>query len=198
MRAPYEIDQFNSLRLKARERRDKAMAAVKGEYESILVRIASLEHELLGGRPSRSESLSAAVQAAIPRDEPFTVSDIIARLEGQESGRIVRRKSVNNYITRMTVRGVIRRLERHRGHEHSLYVRVGASVPKRPFEGLTLGEVLREVLVKPMNQTELTVCVLEAGYRDLVSKKALRKQVGEALAMPGSGFRREGGKWAVG
>ena len=38
------------------------------------------------------------------------------------------------------------------------YTSRGANVPKRPFEGMTLTAVIREVLTKPMNQTELTVC----------------------------------------
>jgi hypothetical protein len=197
MRTPNDADHFNALRLKARERRDKALAATQSEYESVLAQIASLEYDLLGGRPSRREPLSASVQAAIPRDEPFTVADIVARLEGLEPGRIVRRKSVCNYIATLTERGLLRRLERHRGHAPSLYVVAGANVPTRPFEGMTLGAVMREVLTEPMNQTELVVCILEGGYHTTASKKALRKQIGEALAMPGSGFRREGAKWTV-
>jgi len=198
MRTPTDADHFNALRLKARERRDKALATAQSDYEGVLAKIADLEFDLLGGRPSRREPLSASVQAAIPSDEPFTIADIVARLEGLEPGRVVRRKSVCNYIATLTERGLIRRLDRHRGHAPSVYVRVGANVPVRPFEGMTLAAVMREVLVQPMNQTELVVCILEGGYHTTASKKALRKQVGEALAMPGSGFRREGGKWACG
>jgi hypothetical protein len=62
---------------------------------------------------------------------------------------------------------------------------------------MILSAVMRELLTKPMNQTELTVCALESGFRTLASKKALRKQVGEALTMPRSGFRSEGGKGAA-
>jgi hypothetical protein len=198
MRTPSDADHFNALRLKARERRDKALATAQSDYEAALAKIADLEYDLLGGRPSRREPLSASVQAAIPRDEPFTIADIVARLEGLEPGRIVRRKSVCNYIAGMTERGLLRRLDRHRGNAPSLYVRAGVNVPKRPFEGMTLPQVLREALTKPTNQTELTVCILEAGYRSQVSKKALRKQVGETLAMPGSGFVKAGGKWRAG
>jgi hypothetical protein len=198
MRTPNDADHFNALRLKARERRDEALAKVQGEYEAILAQIATLEYDLQGGRPSRREPLSASVQAAIPADEPFTIADIVGRLEGLEPGRIVRRKSVCNYIATLTERGLLRRLERHRGHAPSLYVVAGANVPARPFEGMTLAAVMREVLVEPMNQTELTVCILEGGYHTTASKKTLRKQVGEMLAMPGSGFRKEGGKWVAG
>jgi hypothetical protein len=197
MRTPSDADHYNALRLKARERRDRALATAQGEYEAILAQIAALEYDLCGGRPSRREPLSASVQAAIPPDEPFTIADIVARLEGLEPGRVVRRKSVCNYIASLTERGFLRRLDRHRGHAPSLYVVAGANVPVRPFEGMTLAAVMREVLVKPMNQTELVVCILEGGYHTTASKKALRKQVGEALAMPESGFRREGGKWVV-
>jgi hypothetical protein len=198
MSTPTDADHFNALRLKARERRDKALTTAQAEYESVLAQIASLEYDLLGGRPSRREPLSASVQAAIPADEPFTIADIVARLEGLEPGRVVRRKSVCNYIATLTERGLLRRLDRHRGHAPSVYARAGANVPVKPFEGMTLTAVLREVLTKPMNQTEIVVCILEGGYHTTASKKALRKQVGEALAMPGSGFRKEGGKWATG
>jgi hypothetical protein len=198
MRSPNEADQFNALRLKARERRDKALAEAQSDYEAILAQIATLERDLTGDRSTRREPLSASVQAAIPADEPFTIADIVGRLEGLEPDRIVRRKSVSNYITNLVRRGVLRLLDRHRGHAPSLYVRAGAKVPKRPFEGMTLAAVVREVLTKPMNQTELTVRILEGGYSTITSRKALRKQIGELLAMPGSGFRKEGAKWAVG
>ena len=137
-----------------------------------------------------------SVQAAIPADEPFTVADIIARLEGLQPGRIMRHKTVTNYITGMAKRGLLRRLDRHRGHAPSLYVVAGANVPVRPFEGMTLTAVMREVLTKPMNQTELTVCVLEAGYRATASKKGSASKSGKCWRCreAGSGKRAGSGR----
>ncbi len=189
--------EFNVLRAKARENHDKAIAAAREEYAAVLAHIAALEHDLYGGRSSRRQPMSACVQSVIPREEPFTIADIVARLEGLEPGRIWHRKSIGTYVAKIAARGLLRRLDRHRGPAPTLYVRAGANVPKRPFEGMTLTAVLRGVLTKPMNQTELTVRILEGGYSTITSRKALRKQIGELLAMPGSGFVKDGEKWTA-
>jgi hypothetical protein len=108
MRMPSDVDHFNALHFKARERRDKALAIAQSEYEAVLPQIAFLEYDLLGGWPSRREPLSAFVQAAIPRDDPVTIADIVARLEALAPGREVRRKSVCNCIATLTERGILR------------------------------------------------------------------------------------------
>jgi len=195
MKTTNDFDQFNALRFKARERRDKAIVAAKAEYAAVLAKIATLEHDLLGGRLKRHSTISDCVQAVMPRDETFTVLEIVAKLEGLEPGRVWRRHSVGNYIVTLMKRGLVRRLDRHKGHEPSVYIRAGANVPKRPFEGQSLAVVMRQVLTKPMSQTELAIRILEAGYHTTMSKKAFRKQVGEMLAMPGNGFVKDGAKW---
>ena len=66
--------------------------------------------------------MSVCVQMVLPKEEPFTVADIVAGLEGLDPGRIWRRKSVYTYIGKLTAGGLLRRLDRHRGRESSLYV----------------------------------------------------------------------------
>src|SRR5687767_11413414 len=82
--------EFNTLRLRAREKRDRLMAEVRAEYESTLVQIARLEQDLLGTRNHKYKKISAAIEAVIPSDRPFTTRDIMAALEALDPGRVWR------------------------------------------------------------------------------------------------------------
>jgi hypothetical protein len=65
-----------------------------------------------------------------------------------------------------------------------------------PFANLTLLEVMRECLTRPMTQTELVVHLLESGYQTSMRKAMLRNRVGELLRAEGNGFKRtNAGKW---
>jgi hypothetical protein len=63
-----------------------------------------------------------------------------------------------------------------------------------PFEDMTLPEVVYAVLSEkgPMTQSELVVCMMEAGYQTTQAPKALRDSVGWCYGRMGSGFGRWG------
>ena len=157
--------------------------------------IAALEHGLTG-RKTRHRKISACIESVIPRDEPFTSTEIIAALEALDSSRVWHKWTVDNHITKLRAKGIVRRMRRHKGAERALYVRVGAEVDKLPFEDMTLLEVIRTVLVEPMTQTELTVRMREAGFDSTMDDRTLRNVVGEELRR--GGFANHSGKWAVG
>ena len=187
------MKEFIALRARARDKRDKAIAHAKTEYESTLVQIAALEQDLLGRESSRHKKISACVESVIPNDRPFTTVDILAGLEAIDPGRVWRKRSIDNHLSRLRDRGLVRRMRKSKGLEPALYVRVGADVAKLPFEDMTLPEVIRAVLTQPMTQTELVVRMLEAGYETTMSKPMLRNAVGVELRK--DGFGCEGGKW---
>jgi DNA-binding transcriptional ArsR family regulator len=187
------MNEFIALRTRAREKRDTTIAHARQEYEATLVQIASLEQDLLGRESSRHKKISASIESVIPNGRPFTTVDILAGLEAIDPGRVWRKRSIDNHLSRLRERGLVRRMRKAKGTEPALYVRVGADVAKLPFEDMTLPEVIRAVLTRPMTQTELTVRMLEAGYETTMSKPVLRNAVGVELRK--CGYRNDGGKW---
>ncbi len=178
-----------------REKRDKAIALARSDYEATLVQIATLEQDLLGKESSRHKQISACVESVIPRDRSFSTVDVMTSLEALDPGRVWRKRSVDSHISRLRERGLVRRMRKAKGTEPAVYVRVGATVPKLAFEDMTLPEVIRAVLDRPMTQTELAVRMLEAGYDTTMEPRALRNAVGVELRK--GGFRSEAGKWAA-
>ena len=188
------MNEFIALRARARDKRDKAVALARAEYEATLVQIAALEQDLLGKESSRHKKVSACIESVLPLERTFTTADIMAGLEALDPGRVWRKRAIDSHLSRLRARGIVRRLSRSKGTaEPAVYVCVGADVPKLPFEDMTLAEVIRAVLTEPMTQTELVVRMLEAGYQSTMSKPHLRNAVGVELRR--GGFRSEGGKW---
>jgi len=68
-----------------------------------------------------------------------------------------------------------------------------------PFDDMTLGEVVKEVLGArgPMRQTELVVAMMEAGYQTTMQPQGLRDAVGNVLRKDDGPFQHSGGKWIV-
>jgi hypothetical protein len=188
--------EFVALRARARDKRDKAIAYARREYEATLVTIAALEQDLLGKESSRHRMISASVESVIPNDRPFTSAEIMASLEALDPGRAWRKRSADNHIARLRERGLVRRLSKAKGPDPAVYVRVGVDVPKLPFEDMRLVEVMRAVLTRPMRQTELALALLEAGYQTAMEPRAFRTAVGVELRR--GGFANHGGKWGVG
>lgn len=190
------MNEFAELRKRARERRDKLIAAAYSEWESTLGRIAELEQDLLGRDPVNHKSVASCVDAVIPTDSPFTTVDVMKALEALDAGRVFRKRSVDNHIYRLREKGLVRRLKRAQGREPALYARVGVDVPAIPFEGKTMREVMVEVLAdKSMTQVELALAMIDKGYQTTMKPRALSHAVGAELRRNKEDFRKNGGKW---
>jgi hypothetical protein len=189
------MSAFNELRRQAREKRDKVIGMARADYADTLVKIATLEQDLLGRESSRHKTISGSINSVLPTDRPFTTLDILAALEALDPGRVWRRRAIDHHIFRLRERGVVRRLRKAKGAELAQYVRVGVQVAALPFENKTLSEVMAEVLGdKAMSQTELAVAMLDAGYDTTMTPKALRDAVGVVLRRERR-FVQRAGKW---
>lgn len=176
------MQEFTALRIKAREKRDKAVKAAQDEYALTLVKIASLEQDLNGHRPSNHKSIASCIESVIP-ERPFTTVDVMTALEALDPSRTWRKRAIDSHIYRLREKGLVRRLKKARNKQPALYVRKGVEVEPIPFEGMTLAEVVKAVLGdnEGMNQTELTMAILEQGYETSMKPKALRDAVGVIL-----------------
>lgn len=185
--------EFNKLRELAREKRDKAIKEIRREYEATLVQICALEQDLLGKVSTRYVQISRAIESVIPREDPFTVADIVTRLEAADPTRDWRRRSIDNQISRLRKRGILKRIKRATIHEAAQYVRAEVPVKVAPLDDMTLMEVIGKVLTKPMTTTEVMVAALEAGWQTTMKKRTyLRNHVTTLL---GRGWKMEDGKW---
>ena len=101
------MNEFIALRTLARDKRDKAIALAKSEYAATLVDIARLEQDLLGKESSRHRKISALIESVIPRDRTFTTVDIMTALESLDPGRVCRKRSIDNHLSRLRDRGSV-------------------------------------------------------------------------------------------
>jgi predicted transcriptional regulator len=195
------MQAFNELRRAARDRRDKLILKARTEYEATLAKIAGIEQDILGRELSDHRSVMSCVESVMPTDGPFTSSDIVRSLEALDSRRPWRKRTVDHCISRLRSKGLVRRLSKAKAGNAecispALYVRVGVKADSSPFGDTPLLDVLYEVLQgRALTATELTVAVLEAGYRTAMKPKALRDHA--ARAMRGDRrFVAEGERWS--
>ncbi len=119
-------------------------------------------------------------------------------LEALDPARVWRKRSIDNHLSRLRERGLVRRVKRSSGTEPAVYVRVGVEVDPLPFEDMTLVDVIASVLeTRPMNPTEMVVAMLEAGYKTSMEKIAFRDAISVELKRDKNRFRRDNGRWLL-
>jgi hypothetical protein len=185
-------NEFNALRARARQKRDAALAEIQADYQAALVQIARLEQDLLGKVRSRYRKISAAIEAVIPKDGTFTTADILVSLEALDSRRYWRKRFIDNHISRLRERGLIKRIKRATIHEPAVYVRAGSTAKVVPLGDMTLLEAIGSVLTEPLTTTEIVVAVLEAGCHTTMNRTHLRQHVRREM---GKHFKQDGGRW---
>ncbi len=183
---------FSALRSRAREQRDKAIAHIREEYEANLRQISELEQRLLGKVDPKRVKTSAAIESVIPRDEPFTVKDILVSLETLDASRVWPMATVRRHIGALREMGLVRRVKRHKINEPAVYARTDGAV-KTGAEEKSLRQVILEVATRPMRTAEVCVAVVEAGHQSRMHPGHLRTTVIRQLRQ--LGFRERGGKW---
>lgn len=184
--------EFVALRARAKARRDQIIKDANHEYESNLVEIATIERNLLGKRPEKNQNVSSCINQVLPKDEPFTVNDIMRRLESLDSGRYWRLRTVNAHISALRERGIVKRLSRPGGAAPACYACSGYDFDVSPIANMSLCDVIRSVLTNPMTTLEVAVAVREAGYKTTMTDKRFLKHVVREL---GREFEQAGGKW---
>lgn len=189
------MKEFTTLRTRAREKRDKAIDRIRADYSETLVQISKLEHALLGRVISSTKKVSACIEYVIPTDRTFNTTDVMTSLEALDPGRVWKKASVNGHISVLREKGIVRRVKKSRNNSPAVYARIGVKVDPVPFEGQTLTQVVATVLSeRKLNQTELVVAILEAGYETAMLPQTLRNAVGLILRKSGL-FRTDAGKW---
>lgn len=190
------MNQFSALRTLARQNRDKAIARAQADYEQRLIVINKLERELTGNVSYRYQKLTACVEQCIPTDREFTIVDLMTALMALDDSRRWSRVGIHKHLATLRQKGLIRRLKKGRRGEPAVFVRTGVAVKERPFEDMSLSEVLAQVLAdRRMNATELTVAVLESGYETKQNRRKLRMTIGNTLRRETDKFKRQGDKW---
>jgi len=193
------MDAFKRLRKQAKDKRDRTIRQARARYSDALDRIAERERESNEGAPPSCEPLAACVNRVLPLDRPFTILDIMAALQDLDPRRVLRKQSVSNHICMLRRRGIIRRMKKAQGRQPAIYLRMGVDYEPLPFEGMTLREVVHQVLLSnpPVRQTDLVAAMLEAGYQTVMPPVTLRHAVGEVLRGDKERFRQDDGKWSV-
>jgi len=184
--------EFIALRARARAKRDKLIAEARSEYEYQLVQIAKLEQDLLGKVSSRYKKISAAIESVLPLDRTFTTEDVMAALEALDPRRAWRKRSIDNHISRLRERGLVKRIKRSNVRECAVYARVEFPVKVSPLGDMTLLQAIGTVMTRPMTTTEIVVAVLESGYETTMPRSVFRNAVTKEL---GRVYLQRDGKW---
>ncbi|MCE9543989.1 MAG: hypothetical protein K8T25_00465 [Planctomycetia bacterium] len=196
------MNAFLELRKQARARRDTLVKDAREEYRTTLVKIATLEHRITGRQAAKPSTLTSRIHSVIPTEGTFTTEDITTALEALEPGVVWRRATIDNAIGGLRRKGLIRRISKAKSSVNGLasravYTRVDSDVAPIPFEGMTLPDVIHDVLKgKSLNRTELTMALIDAGYRTSMTRKGLRDHVGRLLRAD-KRFSKSGDRWGV-
>jgi hypothetical protein len=143
------MEAFNELRRQAKDKRDKIVSKARAEYEETLAKIAELEQSILGRDPPKHKSVAACIDSVLPKNQPFMLKEIQAKLETLDSSRIWHWRSLTSHLARRVKRGIVRRVSRCRPDTPTIYViddAKGAKVEQSPFDGMTLRQAVKSVL----------------------------------------------------
>ena len=184
------MEAFNQLRKQARSKRDKAVNKARDEYAATLKRI--------GSNRTPRKPVASCVNSVLPMDRLFTTVDVMAALKASDPLRDWRKQPVVNHICKLGRRGILRRMKKAQRHEPAAYVFRGVEYEPLPFEGMTLAEVVLNVLAahQPLRQADLVAAMLDAGYCTTMDLKRLRRAVSDKLRKD-ERFRVSGGEWDV-
>lgn len=190
-----KVTEFAQLRERAKQRRDNALAKIRSEYEEALSQIAALEQMLCGRDLAGKRSISACIDSVIPRDEEFTVGDVMRFLESIDPARVWPIASVRRYVGFLRQKRLIRRVARHNVNQPAVYIRDEKSA-ERTLNDKPLKTVIAERVTEPMRTMEVVMMLQEAGWTTTMAAEHFRTHVRAALR--GAGFAERGGKWVKG
>lgn len=191
------MNEFQTLRAKARQNRDNAIDRARADYDSAMARIAQLERDLNGNASGKSINLSACMDSVIPSEGEFSTDDLVGLLEARYPETNWPKRTVCGHVYRLRRAGILRRLTIHKKGEPSKYARNGAVVEERPFGDKSLEAVMVETMGgKAMSILELTVAILEAGFQTTTTKSGLRAAIGGVLRKSGR-FVKSGQRWTT-
>src|SRR5688572_13370969 len=111
------MDAFQQLRQRAADKRDYSISVARRIYTQDIAAIDTLERAL----PARTNlepvdelppipNTMSLIESLIPKDKPFTVSDMIGWLSSAQPGQKFHEPTVRTYVSRLSSRGVIKRL----------------------------------------------------------------------------------------
>lgn len=186
-----DTNQFKNLRALARERRDKAIADIRTDYETVLVQIAKLEQQLSGMVTARQRKVCAAIDSVLPVGKSFTTADIMAALRVIDPQRDWSQRAIDSHISRLRLKGILKRLRRSTVDSRAVYARVDFNAEP---ESKSLREHIAAVLVRPMTMAEIAVAVLEAGCKTTMKGRCLRNTIARELRE--GGYKRDGERWS--
>ena len=191
------MNEFNSLRIRAREKRDRSIDLARHEYQAALHRIDELERDLVGNKHSPEMKTGECIDRVMPAGE-FTLHDVLNGLQDLDPKRAWSAKAVGNHLLKLRKRGVLQRTKRSTTGCAARYVRVETVRDKQPFEDQPLSSVLPAVLGnRKMTVLEIAVALLESGFRTKMRRKRLTDAIYAAMLREPERFKREGAKWAV-
>lgn len=168
------MDAYETLRQRARAKRDAAVRAAQAEFRQSVRRINELERKIGDGanppalgNAAKGEIVWTAVRDLIPKDREFTLEDMKRWLAENHSTRKFPISTVRASFRRLADQGLIRAVKRGRAAQVTWIACNGDAPDDVPFAALSLpeaaGVILREL--GPMRDIELVLAMQQRGNR---------------------------------
>lgn len=168
------MDPFIALKARAAQKRDAAIAEARRIYHNDLQAIDGIERRLPAppvidrSQPlAKPPSIVDFIKAVVPRDRPFTVSDVMVALGDAHEGQKFHLTTVRTHTSRLCSRGYLRRLYKT-GHQETMYALADLPEIEADIDTKNMATVTHEILTeagKPLKVVEIAVRMREIGYR---------------------------------
>ncbi len=202
------MDPFLTLQSIAAQKRDEAIAGARRQYRQDIEAIDALQRSLPSPLPTidqarplkQQPTVTDIIRAVVPRDKPFTVSDVMHLLHDAHQGQKFHYPTVRTQTSRLCSRGYLKRLYKT-GHQETMYALATSAVDDGPIDTKSLPEVTEEILReagRPLKVVEIAVAMRERGYRSNNVPNTLMRAIRDMFKRyPGRFQVGKDGRWAA-
>jgi hypothetical protein len=197
------MDVYDQLMTLARRRRDADLEQVRADYRLAVRKIGELQF-LLGNQPQApkpklSKPLLEVICDMMPKDRPFTFSEVIAAIAKAEPDRPLNESSIRTLLPRLADQGIIRRVGKNQAGRVE-WAAAGTVTADNPYGAMALTEVAEIVLREhgPMTPAELVVNIRESGYRADADPRRMVASLRQSVRRyPGRFEVGDDGRWSA-
>jgi hypothetical protein len=201
------MDAYDTLRDRARSKRQAAIRKAQAECRAALRKINELERKVGNGGPApdegnraKSARILALAQSLIPKDQEFTLADMTAWLREAEPTRRFPIPTIRATFRRLADMGLIRPTSRGYAAEVSWMACNGQGKQDVPFAALSLPDAAERVLrdAGPMREVELALAIQHRGCRSRDPQRRVTKSLAIALRRNNERFTcANDGRWKI-
>ena len=194
------MDAFKTLRREAAEKRDRAIANARQDFDETIVQIEELEKSLQEPVVFHRHKLPivALIREVMPRDREFVLDELIGLMRAADTSRKYQKASVSAMLRRLCNEGEVTRTQKGGGSRAVKYIAAECVRPPYEFEGMSqvgIAELILREKGEPMTMTAIVVEMFERGFRTESDKRVVSHSIEACMRKAPTRFRKAGDKW---